>query len=153
MPQIYIFLILILILAISTYFDLRYRRVPNRVWYFALPIGITYFYIDIIRNGSYPWQFAGVSIAITVIAVLILFELAQGMFGGADAKAVMLLAVFQPTLIYCIPFAYIVLVAALFGAVFYHFGIARKGLDATAKLPLFPFLLAAYVLLGAWAFG
>ncbi|WP_049937621.1 A24 family peptidase [Haloplanus natans] len=82
--------------------DVRTRRLPNRLWYPLLAVGLLTLAVD--AAGHLPMTtVADRLFAVRVgVSVLILVPLAYGLwwiggFGGADAKALMTLAVLFPT--------------------------------------------------------
>ncbi|MFB6101188.1 MAG: prepilin peptidase [Haloplanus sp.] len=90
--------------------DVRTRRVPNRLWYPLVAIGLLTLAVD--ASGHLP--ITGVDDRLFLvrvgISVLVLVPLAYGLwwiagFGGADAKALMTLAVLFPTYpVFYLPF-------------------------------------------------
>lgn len=82
--------------------DIRTRRVPNRVWYVLGGLGIALLLVDIV--GWYPFTTFGDRLHLIQIGVSLGFVAPLGYvfwriggFGGADAKALMALAVLFPT--------------------------------------------------------
>lgn len=132
---------------IASAYDLKYRRVPNTLWLVMLPIAIIYIYIDIILLKRNILVAALLAISISFVAVYVLYALARGMFGGADAKAVMVLALFYPSFAWGMPVAYLVLIFAAILALVYHFFILRAGFNPESKVPFLPFLTGGYILL------
>lgn len=82
--------------------DIRTRRVPNRVWYVLGGLGIALLLVDLV--GWYPFTTFGDRLHLIQIGVSLVFVAPLGYvfwrlggFGGADAKALMALAVLFPT--------------------------------------------------------
>jgi len=85
-------------LLISSWYDLKTREVPNRVWLFFAPVGfalaaLQFFLSSLAGEKVDPvlWLF---SMGVTVGISLALFYL--GLFGGADAKALICLSIALP---------------------------------------------------------
>lgn len=112
-------IITLVFLAIGSYFDLKTREVPDRVWLVYGPLGLV---LTVYRTFSEPqllW-FTVISIAVTtLLSIGIGFF---GLFGGADAKALMCLGLtiplvpstFSPVLGYVHPFFPIVVIITSF---------------------------------------
>lgn len=86
----------LLFLTAASIHDIRTREVPNRVWIVFAPIGLTLTLISLALSGwnqttILMWL---VTAAVTVGLSMALFYL--GLFGGADAKALMCLAAAMP---------------------------------------------------------
>jgi len=84
-------------LIYASYHDLKTRTVPNKIWPPMIAVGITLTVADIFLNKTNPFYWLTVFVIFVLavsILVYILFEL--GAFGGADAKAIISLAVFVP---------------------------------------------------------
>lgn len=82
--------------------DVRTRRLPNRLWYPLFAVGLLTLVVDAAGHLP-PTTVADRLFAVRVgVSILILVPLAYGLwwvggFGGADAKALMILAVLFPT--------------------------------------------------------
>jgi preflagellin peptidase FlaK len=86
-------------LAVSSWHDLKTREVPNRVWLIFAPVGFALLLLQSKINQHdgetvipSAWL---ISIAVTAGISLSLFYL--GLFGGADAKALICLSITMPT--------------------------------------------------------
>ena len=109
----YIKLILILVaFGYGTYTDLKYRRVPNKVWLILLALlpvflSIEYFYLHTLHIVNLLW-----SVVITsIFAYVVLYQLCK--FGSADAKGFMILSLYFPYFYYNTPFAFWVMALSL----------------------------------------
>ena len=85
-------------LFVSSWYDFKTREVPNRVWLFFAPIGFTLAALQSLLNFTAGesvdpvlWLF---SLGVTGGISLALFYL--GLFGGADAKALICLSITLP---------------------------------------------------------
>lgn len=94
-------------LIYSCYSDVKTRRVPNKLWVMMLGIGSIFVAYELLTLPS-PRLLShilrlGVSVCFIFILVYILFQF--GAFGGADAKALIVLAVLIPSYpaIYSLP--------------------------------------------------
>lgn len=93
-------LIILPVFAWVAWKDIKTRRVPNRVWVPLLALGAALFAWDAWTVwGTFEWTFfvmpAAISLFIVIPAAYLMWLL--GGFGGADAKAIMTLAIFYPT--------------------------------------------------------
>jgi len=79
--------------ALASWFDLKTREVPDKVWLGYGPIGLALSVYRLIVNGSLL-IYALVSMALTILISLGLFYF--GLFGGADAKAIICLGLTLP---------------------------------------------------------
>jgi preflagellin peptidase FlaK len=82
--------------------DVRTRRVPNRVWYVLGGLGIVLLAVDLLRWYPFTGRFGTLRLIQVGVSVLFVAPLGYGFwriggFGGADAKALMALAVLFPT--------------------------------------------------------
>ncbi|MEF8800315.1 MAG: prepilin peptidase [Halolamina sp.] len=82
--------------------DVRTRRVPNRVWYVLGGLGIVLLAVDLLRWYPFTGRFGTLRLVQVGVSVLFVAPLGYGFwriggFGGADAKALMALAVLFPT--------------------------------------------------------
>jgi preflagellin peptidase FlaK len=81
-------------LLYSCYSDIKTRRVTNKLWLMMLAIGSVFVVYDLWNYGfSYLFPIFRSSI-LTFIFVYILFQL--GVFGGADAKSLIVLSIIFP---------------------------------------------------------
>lgn len=81
-------------LIYSCYSDIKTRRVSNKVWLMMLSLGSLFIIYDIFVYGiSYIFLIL-ISTGFIFILVYLLFQL--GVFGGADAKSLIVLSLFFP---------------------------------------------------------
>ena len=89
-----------LLLAYASYTDVKTRRAPNILWVIMALVGIILLTIQYLDGGfSNIWYLVFIPI---MIALMYLFFQMRLLFGGADAKALMALAILvpiQPTLL------------------------------------------------------
>lgn len=93
-------LLIIPVFAWIAWRDIRTRRVPNKVWLPLIVIGLGLFLWEAWSvMGTSQWRFfatpASMSIFVMIPAAYLLWSI--GAFGGADAKAIMVLSIFFPT--------------------------------------------------------
>jgi len=85
-------------LIVSSWYDFKTREVPNRIWIFFAPIGfaLTFlqFYLSYLTGENSFLLSWLLSFAVTTGISLVLFY--AGFFGGADAKALICLAITLP---------------------------------------------------------
>lgn len=85
-------------LSIASFYDLKFREVPNIIWVISAPIGLTLSVISLALNGSSHFLDTLTWIAtLVMISGLSLALFYLGLWGGADAKALICLAVSMPT--------------------------------------------------------
>jgi preflagellin peptidase FlaK len=82
--------------------DVRTRRVPNRVWYVLGGLGIGLLAVDLLTWYPFTGRFGTLRLIQIGVSVFFVAPLGYafwriGGFGGADAKALMVLAVLFPT--------------------------------------------------------
>ena len=82
--------------------DIRTRRVPNWIWYVLGGLGLALLVTDLIRWAPLSDPFARLQLLRVAVSLGFVIPLAYvfwriGGFGGADAKALMALAVLFPT--------------------------------------------------------
>jgi preflagellin peptidase FlaK len=90
------FLLCLLFLLIASIYDVRTREVPNWVWAFFAPIGLALTFTSLAVDG---WSHQRITMLVISAFLTICLSLALfyiGMFGGADAKALMCLAAAMP---------------------------------------------------------
>lgn len=82
-------------MAGAAWMDVRIRRVPNRYWYPFLATAAVLWVVDAF---STPWRDLGIALGIAAAACILFYGLwyVRLLFGGADAKALMVLAVLVP---------------------------------------------------------
>ena len=90
-------LVSLMFLSAASVYDLKFREVPNSVWVAFTPIGLALTFASIALNGWNQTVILAwiVTAAVTIGLSVFLFYL--GLFGGADAKALMCLAASMPT--------------------------------------------------------
>lgn len=81
-------------LAFASYQDVKTREIDDKVWVAAGGIGAALTAYEVLATPGYPLMLAGISIAITAVLALGIFYL--GLYGGADAKALIAIAVTIP---------------------------------------------------------
>jgi len=86
--------IIAIALVVASYQDLRLREVDDRIWLIAGAVGGVLTLVEILTTAGYPLLLAGFSILLT--AALALGISYGGLFGGADAKALIAIAVTFP---------------------------------------------------------
>ena len=86
-------LVTLVFFALGSYYDLKTREVPDKVWLMYAPIGIALTAGHFLVDPSALFL-AGVSLGLTTLIAFGLFYL--GLFGGADAKALLCLGVTMP---------------------------------------------------------
>ena len=82
------------VLLFASYQDLKTREIDDRVWLITAPIGAVLTLYEILTTPGYPWAVALFSIGLTV--VLAIGVAYVGLFGGADMKALIMIAVTMP---------------------------------------------------------
>ncbi len=86
----------LLFLSIASVYDIKTREVPNSVWLFFAPLGLILTLVSLALDN---WKLSLMITCIISVAIIIGLSLALfylGLFGGADAKALMCLAVSMP---------------------------------------------------------
>lgn len=83
-----------IIFIYASYLDIKTRRVPNKVWLLMLLLGSPFIAYDIYTGGTYHLIRLGASVIFIYTFVYILFRI--GTFGGADAKALIVLSCIIP---------------------------------------------------------
>jgi len=81
-------------LLYSCYSDIKTRRVSNKLWLFMLALGSVFVVYDIWSYGIPYLVWIFISTSLTFAFVYILFQF--GVFGGADAKSLIVLSIFFP---------------------------------------------------------
>jgi archaeal preflagellin peptidase FlaK len=93
--DIYHIIFALIILSYACYSDLRTRSVSNIVWLVMVVIGIVFAgYYSAIQGSSF---FIPLIITVVITGVVSYIFFRSGLFGAADAKALMCLAVLFPT--------------------------------------------------------
>jgi len=83
-----------ILLAYASYTDIKTRRAPNTLWVIMAIVGVILLIIQYLEGG-FPnlWYLVFIPI---MIALMYLFFQMRLLFGGADAKALMALAILVP---------------------------------------------------------
>jgi preflagellin peptidase FlaK len=81
-------------LLIGSYQDLKTREIDDRLWIIAGIAGGLLTVAEIVTTPSYPLFLAGLSILISGVLAFGIYFL--GLYGGADAKALMVVALAMP---------------------------------------------------------
>ena len=89
------FLVGFSILAFASYTDIKTRRAPNILWVIMGVIGVSFLIADffVMDLSSQIWYL--IFIPIMIVLMYVLFQV-RLIFGGADAKALMALAILVP---------------------------------------------------------
>lgn len=101
------FLVGVLILSYASYTDIKTRRAPNILWVIMGSIGGVFLIIQYVLTGFSNQLMYLVFIPIMMFLMYVLFQIGL-IFGGADAKALMALAILVPVLpnLYGFPLAF-----------------------------------------------
>ncbi len=143
------FLTVIIILAYASYCDIKTGQVPNKTWIYT-PIGLAMTTLSLL---VYPILTALTLVSITMATALSLLLFYFGAWGGADAKALILIAVCTPlyplwhTLTYT-PFLLLPLTTLLIASpIAIIAATIRKPKDLLhAKIRFLPFTLTGYII-------
>ena len=81
-------------LLYSCYSDIKTRRVTNNLWLIMLVSGAVFMLFDILTHGISYILYVFISAGFMFVIVYILFQL--GIFGGADAKSLIVLSMIFP---------------------------------------------------------
>jgi len=84
----------LLFLVYASWSDNKSREVSDKVWVLFAPIGFALTFLEIYFYAYSQLPFYGISFGLTVVFAVIIFY--TGGFGGADAKALMCLALALP---------------------------------------------------------
>jgi len=138
---------IMVILAIASYYDLKTREVPNRLWKYALLLSLPFIIYDFYSYGRYSIIEWIISILYAAIVLLILYSIHK--IEAADSKAIMFISILIPSYtqhISCIklffPFSLIVLLlASIIGFVFVVIVDKRK------EIPFIVFITISFICL------
>ncbi|MEJ5293558.1 MAG: prepilin peptidase [Candidatus Methanosuratincola sp.] len=81
-------------LAVASYQDLKTREIDDRIWLVSGAAGALLTVAEVITTPAYPLLLAGFSALLTAAIAVAVFYL--GLYGGADAKALLVAAVTLP---------------------------------------------------------
>lgn len=81
-------------LLIASIQDLKSREIDDKIWIIAIPIGLLLTVIEALTTPAYPYILAIISIITSTIMALGFAYL--GLYGGADAKALIAIALTLP---------------------------------------------------------
>jgi len=81
-------------LTFASFQDLRTREIDDKVWIYTVPVGALLTVYEALTTQGYPLVLAGLSVVLTAVIALGIFY--TGLFGGADAKALIALAAALP---------------------------------------------------------
>jgi len=81
-------------LLYSCYSDIKTHRVTNNLWSIMLASGAVFMFFDILMHGISYILYMFISAGLMFVIVYILFQL--GIFGGADAKSLIVLSMIFP---------------------------------------------------------
>lgn len=88
-------------LLIASLYDVKSREVPDTVWIIFAPVSSVLTLLSIVLSGRNIWAFLIWTIVIAIMSAFSIALFYLGLFGGADAKALICLAAampFQPNL-------------------------------------------------------
>lgn len=126
----------------ASYTDIKTRRVPNRLWLTMFPPAIAFIYLE---QLNYIWVFCVFSIC--CIFGYVYFEL--GWWGGADMKAIAILALYFPYMISSLPLViWILLISSIISALVDWKAIIR--LNLKSKSAYMPSLMASICVTSAY---
>ena len=118
------------ILLVASYYDLKYRQVPNKVWLVFLAFAVPSLLLEA------GWASKTVSIVAVWSLALVMFY-AVG-FGGADSKALMCLTLAFPSLMFLCATIFVGCILSV------AVGVAHK--DMRNNLPFVAFVTVGVVL-------
>ena len=81
-------------LAFASYQDLKTREIDDKLWLITAPIGGVLTLYEMITTPGYQYYLAGFSIGLTVVLALGVAYI--GLYGGADAKALIMISLTMP---------------------------------------------------------
>ena len=124
---------------IASYYDIKTREVRNNLWIGMIPLGLAFFIYEI------HFSFFTVLTSFLVTATFALGARKLNQFGGADAKAIIVIGLFYPYWMYGVPFA--ILATSIGCAVLIIFYGIQKKFHFKEHYPLIPFFTVGLVLL------
>jgi preflagellin peptidase FlaK len=81
-------------LIYASYKDVKTRRVENKVWLFMSICGLGFLTIHLLLGGGIQW-YQLIAIPAMIVLIYVLYQF-RAIYGGADAKALMALAILTP---------------------------------------------------------
>ena len=88
-------LVVSVMMIYTSYLDLKKREVEDKIWIIFGVVGLLSLAFQALTNAVSDWTIVGVSIGLTALIGMGLFFF--GFYGGADGKALIVLALFVPT--------------------------------------------------------
>jgi Flp pilus assembly protein protease CpaA len=149
------FTMALILLFIYSAFDIRDRRIPNRVMLVGGVIGSA---VTIISGHFYENLLLHLfSLLFSIVLSYILFRL--GAFGGADAKALITVAIISPGfefIIWINPIVEAIIATGIEASIMLSFGSVwwyqnKKNDKETQPPPLIPLLLLGYIIITSFA--
>ena len=133
------FIFVFLCLVIASYTDIKTREVSNNLWMFMLPFALLIFFFELVQIQLV----ALLSFILPTIVVLIAHKHTK--FGGADAKAVIILSLFYP---YCfmIPISLLHLEVGLITLILFYSIKNKFKFKKDTQYPIIPFLTIGFVI-------
>ena len=133
------FIFVLLCLIIASYTDIKAREVSNSLWLFMLPFALLTFYYELM----YTSFLALLCFVLPTLVVLIAYKFTK--FGGADAKAVIILSLFYPYWL-MIPISLVYLEIGLITLILFY-GIKNKfKFKKDCQYPIIPFLTIGFTI-------
>ena len=129
----------LLCFLVASYYDIKTKEISNKLWMFMFPFAITLFIYEL--SLSFFAVFA--SFLIATVFALGAWKLKQ--FGGADAKAIIVIGLFYPYWTYGLPFP--ILAVSISCAVLIIFYGIQKKFHFKEHYPMIPFFTVGLVLL------
>lgn len=81
-------------LFVASLQDVRTREVSDKIWIFAVPAGGALMLVEVFSTPNYPYVLAVVSLLASVALAFGIYY--AGLYGGADAKALTVIAITLP---------------------------------------------------------
>ncbi|ATZ60695.2 MAG: A24 family peptidase C-terminal domain-containing protein [Methanosarcinales archaeon Met12] len=131
-------LVCIPFLLYACYSDLKNRRVSNLVWLPMIGVGAVLALLDFIDHGFISLLNFGLSVMLISAFAYVLFKM--GAFGGADAKAIISLAIVVPTFHPIRLFEHSIPLAGIPPLNLFAFSTFGNALILTSVVPFFVFI-------------
>ena len=77
----------------ASFFDLRTRQVPDKVWLLPAPLSAA---LTALWLAYEPWELSNVLLSLGLVALIGVLGYYSGLMGGADAKALFFIAISTP---------------------------------------------------------